>query len=39
MESFLNRVEVLSEKYGIDFVISLSMDTASAADYMKKYIK
>jgi len=39
MEGFLNRVEELSGKYSVDFVLSLSMDAASAPDYMKKYIK
>ncbi len=39
MEDFLNRLENVSEKFGVDFVISLSMDIADAPDYIKKYVK
>ena len=35
-ESFLNRLETMSQKFEITFVISVSMDSETAPDYIKK---
>lgn len=35
-ESFLNRLETMSQKFEITFVISVSIDTETAPDYIKK---
>lgn len=35
-EEFLNRLEVMSAKFNIQFVISVSIDADSAPDYIKK---
>ena len=37
-EDFLKSLEGISEKFNIDFVISVSIDVAEAPDYIKKYI-
>ena len=37
-EGFLKSLEEISEKFNIDFVISVSIDVADAPDYVKKYI-
>ena len=37
-ESFLKALEAISEKFGIDFEISVSIDVNDAPDYIKKYI-
>jgi len=36
-EDFLKSLENISEKFNIDFVISVSVDAETAPDYMKKY--
>ena len=36
-EEFLNRLDVMSTKFNISFVITVSIDEAEAPDYMKKY--
>ena len=36
-EDFLKSLEDISEKFNIDFVISVSIDAETAPDYMKKY--
>lgn len=35
-ESFLNRLETMSQKFEITFVISVSIDAETAPDYIKK---
>ena len=35
-ESFLNRLETMSQKFEITFVISVSIDDETARDYIKK---
>ena len=35
-ESFLNRLETMSQKFEITFVISVSIDSETAPDYIKK---
>lgn len=35
-ESFLNRLETMSQNFGITFVISVSIDAETAPDYIKK---
>lgn len=35
-ESFLNRLETMSQKFEITFVISVSIDAEAAPDYIKK---
>ena len=35
-ESFLNRLETMSQKFEITFVISVSIDSETAPDYLKK---
>lgn len=35
-ESFLSRLEGMSQKFNIDFVISVSIDADTAPDYIKK---
>ena len=35
-ESFLNRLETMSQKFEITFVISVSIDDETAPDYIKK---
>lgn len=37
-EEFLERVESISKKFNISFVMSVSIDTADAPDYIKKYL-
>lgn len=36
LEEFLDRLEMFSQKMGISFVISLSIDADTAPDYIKK---
>lgn len=36
-EEFLKRLDVMSTKFNISFVITVSIDEAEAPDYMKKY--
>ncbi len=38
-EDFLKALEAISEKFNIDFEISVSIDKELAPDYMKKYIR
>ncbi len=38
LESFLDRLEKISAKFGISFVLTLSMDAATAPDYVKNLI-
>ena len=35
-EAFLNRLEAMSQKFNISFVISVSIDADTAPDYIKK---
>lgn len=37
-EAFLASVDELSKKFGIDFLMSVSIDKDEAPDYIKKYI-
>lgn len=37
-ESFLNRLETMSQKFEITFVISVSIDAETAPDYIKKLV-
>mgnify|MGYP004509130383 CR=1 FL=1 len=37
-EGFLKSLETISEKFNIDFEISVSIDAEAAPDYMKKYL-
>ena len=37
-ESFLKALEKVSEKFNIDFEISVSIDADAAPDYIKKYV-
>lgn len=37
-EDFLKSLELISEKFNIDFEISVSVDAGTAPDYMKKYL-
>lgn len=37
-EDFLKRVEELSKKFNISFVLSVSIDAETAPDYIKKYV-
>lgn len=37
-EDFLKSLELISEKFNIDFEISVSIDAETAPDYMKKYL-
>ena len=39
MEAFLERIDKVSEKFNVDFVISLSMDESDVPEYIKKYTK
>lgn len=38
-EDFLKSLELISEKFNIDFEISVSIDAEIAPDYMKKYLR
>ncbi len=38
MDSFLARIEEISEKFDIDFTISLSAPASAASDTIKKYL-
>lgn len=38
-EEFLNRLDGMSAKFNISFVITLSIDAETAPDYIKKYVK
>lgn len=38
-EDFLKALEAISEKFSIDFEISVSVDAEAAPDYMKKYLR
>ena len=35
-ENFLNKLEAMSQKFNISFVISVSIDADTAPDYIKK---
>lgn len=37
-EGFLSALEVISEKFNINFEISVSIDAADAPEYIKKYV-
>ncbi len=39
MQNFVERLDAVGAKFGVDFVVSLSMDADSAPDYIKKYMK
>ena len=37
-EEFLTRIEEIGKKFNISFVMSVSIDTDTAPDYIKKYV-
>ncbi len=37
-EEFLNRLDAMSAKFNISFVMTLSIDAETAPDYIKKYV-
>ncbi|MDO4618958.1 MAG: twitching motility protein PilT [Clostridia bacterium] len=38
-EAFLGEIDALGKKYDINFELSVSIDAASAPDYIKNYVK
>lgn len=38
MEEFLARLESVSKKFSVDFVVSVSIDAENAPEYIKKYV-